>query len=110
MVTTRRRAARTRYDDLRETPDFRELRARIRRFVVPVTVAVCAWYFLYVLLASYARDFMAVKVVGNVNIGLILGLLQFVSSFAVTVWYLRYAESRIDPLARKVRADVEDDA
>ena len=40
-----------------------------------------AWYLLYVLLADYAHDFMSTKVVGNINIGLILGLLQFVSTF-----------------------------
>ena len=43
-----------------------------------------AWYFLYVLLADYAHDFMAKEVFGNVNVGLLFGLGQFVSTFTIT--------------------------
>ena len=32
---------------------------RFRRFVFPMTALFLVWYFLYVLLAAYAPDFMA---------------------------------------------------
>ena len=55
-------------------------------------LAVClAWYFAYVLLAGYAHDFMATPVFGSVNVGMLLGLAQFVTTFAMTTWYVRYA-------------------
>jgi uncharacterized membrane protein (DUF485 family) len=61
----------------------------------------------YVLLASYARGFMAIKVFGNINVGLIIGLLQFVSTFAITTIYVRYANKHLDPAAEKIRQQIE---
>lgn len=87
--------------------DFQQLRKRLRGFVFPVTAGFLAWYLLYVLLASFAPDFMATKVLGNINIGLIFGLLQFVSTFAITVVYVRFADRKLDPLAEKIRNEVE---
>jgi uncharacterized membrane protein (DUF485 family) len=62
------------------------------------------WYLTYVLLTVYARGLMRVPLVGSVNVGLVLGLLQFASTIAITVAYRRYARRRIDPQARLVRA------
>lgn len=89
------------------SPDFQELRRRLRGFVFPVTAGFLAWYLLYVVLASFAPGFMATPVLGNINIGLILGLLQFVSTFAITVVYIRFADNTLDPLSSKVRAEIE---
>lgn len=87
--------------------DFQALRRKLRGFVFPVTAAFLAWYLLYVLLASFAPDFMATPVLGSINLGLILGLLQFVSTFAITVVYIRYADRVLDPLSSKIKADIE---
>lgn len=89
------------------SPDFQELRRRLRGFVFPVTAGFLAWYLLYVLLASFATDFLATPVLGNINLGLILGLLQFVSTFAITVVYIRYADRVLDPLSSKLRGEIE---
>lgn len=97
----------TTYLDAQASFDFQVLRTRLRRFVFPVSAAFLAWYLLYVLLASYARDLMAVKVWGHINVGLIIGLLQFVSTFAITILYVRYAERQLDPLAEQIRHDIE---
>jgi uncharacterized membrane protein (DUF485 family) len=84
-------------------PDFLELRRRLRRFVFPVTGGFLAWYMVYVLLADYAHEFMSYKLLGSINVGLVLGLLQFVSTFAITSVYIRYAERRLDPLSESIR-------
>ncbi|BBF99999.1 MULTISPECIES: DUF485 domain-containing protein [Pseudonocardia] len=89
------------------SPDFQELRKRLRGFVFPVTAGFLAWYLLYVLLASFAPDFMAIPVLGNINLGLILGLLQFLSTFAITVAYIRFADRKLDPLSSKIRDEIE---
>ncbi|WP_347351247.1 DUF485 domain-containing protein [Intrasporangium sp.] len=85
---------------LQETPEFAELRSKFRRFVFPLTIAFLAWYFLYVLLAVFAHDFMGTRVFGNITWGLILGLGQFVSTFAITMAYARWADRELDPAAK----------
>lgn len=93
---------------IQESAEFIQLRKRLRNFVFPMTVAFLAWYLLYVLLSDYAHDFMSTKVVGNINVGLIFGLLQFVSTFLITSLYVRHANRKLDPVAEKIRADVEE--
>lgn len=107
MTTTGERARRTVYQDVQDSPDFRELRSRLRRFVFPASIGFLVWYLAFIMLASYAREFMAIKVLGNINMGLVIGLLQFVSTFALTTIYVRYAERRLDPLAEQLRERIE---
>jgi uncharacterized membrane protein (DUF485 family) len=93
--------------DVQQSAEFTELRRRLRRFVFPMTVAFLVWYLLYVLMSDYAHGFMDTKVFGNVNVGLLFGLLQFVSTFAITSVYVRFANRKLDPLSEKIRGDVE---
>ncbi|HET9140143.1 DUF485 domain-containing protein [Actinophytocola sp.] len=84
--------------------EFGELRHRFRAFVVPVSALFFVWYLTYVLLTVYARGLMGIKVIGSINVGLVLGLLQFASTIAITIAYQRYARRRIDPQVRLIRA------
>ncbi len=95
------------YTAIQESDRFQQLRRKQRSFIFPVTVLFLAWYFLYVLLAAYAHDFMSTSVFGNVNIGIILGLLQFVSTFAITMLYVRFADRHLDPVAEEIRHEIE---
>lgn len=92
---------------MQATPEFDELRSRLRRFVFPMSAAFMLWYLAYVLLASYAPDFMAIPVLGNINVGIVVGLLQFVTTFAITGLYVRYADAQLDPIAESIRTRVE---
>lgn len=87
--------------------EFTALRRRLRSFVFPMTAFFLTWYFAYVLFAAFAPNVMAVKVIGNINIGLIFGLLQFVSTFAITTLYVRFADRNLDPVSDRIRAQVE---
>ena len=87
--------------------EFQTLRKSHRNFVFPVAIGFLAWYFAYVLLAAYAHDFMSIKVWGNINIGLIFGLLQFVTTFGLTTWYVMYANRKLDPQAAAIRVRLE---
>jgi uncharacterized membrane protein (DUF485 family) len=95
------------YRQAQDSPEFTELRRRFRRFAVPMTVAFLAWYLLYVLLSTYAHGFMATKVFGNVNIGILLGLGQFVTTFLITQLYVRHAGRSTDPVADEMRNRLE---
>lgn len=87
--------------------EFQQLRKSHRSFVFPVAIGFLVWYFAYVLLAAYAHDFMSIKVWGNFNIGLIMGLLQFVTTFGITTWYVSYANRKLDPQAAVIRERLE---
>jgi uncharacterized membrane protein (DUF485 family) len=95
------------YQEVQRTPEFQELRHRLRSFVFPMSVAFLLWYLLYVLLASYAPAFMSTKLAGNITVGLVIGLLQFVSTFAITTIYVRYANRRLDPAGAQLREMIE---
>lgn len=90
------------YDQLRATPEFTELRRRYAAFVVPATLVFIVWYFLYVVLSNWAPGFMGTQVVGNINVALIFGLLQFVTTFGIAWLYARYMTRAVDPLAREL--------
>ncbi|PPL17798.1 DUF485 domain-containing protein [Microterricola pindariensis] len=92
---------------IQETPRFQKLRSRHRRFVFPVLIACLAWYLAYVLLAAYAPALMATPVFGSVNVGLLLGLAQIVTTFAVTTWYVTFANRELDPIASEIRDEAE---
>ncbi|HBO54418.1 DUF485 domain-containing protein [Janibacter terrae] len=95
-----------RYIAVQESKEFGDLRRTFRGFVFPVTAFFLAWYFLYVLLSMFAPGFMSTKVFGNINIGVILGLGQFVTTFAITIAYVRWASRVLDPQAEAVAAQV----
>ena len=92
--------------EVANSPEFQTLRRTLRRFVFPATAVFLLWYALYVLLSAFARSFMSTKVVGHINIALIFGLLQFVSTFVIAWLYARYADRQLDPLAASLRARV----
>lgn len=93
------------YDRLSETAEFKELRRRYRGFAFPATVAFLAWYLLYVVMSNWATDFMAHKLVGNINVALVFGLLQFATTFAIAWIYSNYSTKKLDPLARQLDED-----
>jgi uncharacterized membrane protein (DUF485 family) len=93
------------YDRLVEEPEFLELRRLYRGFVFPATVAFLTWYLLYVVMSNWATGFMDTKVVGNINVALVFGLLQFATTFLLAFFYSRYSTGRLDPLARKLDED-----
>ena len=94
------------YLEVQNSDEFSRLRHTLRRFIFPTTIAFILWYSLYVLLSAYARDFMAIKLVGNINVALLLGLLQFVSTFVIAWYYSRFAARELDPVADKIREDL----
>ena len=94
------------YLAVQASPEFQELRSRLRRFVFPTTVFFLIWYASYVLLGAFSHDFMATKVWGNINVGLLLGLAQFLTTFLITGLYIRFANRELDPRAAAIRAEM----
>ena len=91
------------YEELAASDDFRELRRRYRSFAFPYTVAFLLWYLLYVVMSNWAPGFMNIRLFGHINVALVFGILQFLSTFGIAVVYSRFASRRLDPLAGALR-------
>lgn len=97
----------TEYQRVQRSQEFQDLRRRFRNFVFPMTAFFLVWYFLYVLLAAYAHDFMSIRVAGTITVGLLFGLAQFVSTFAITMIYANWANKKQDAVAERLREHIE---
>lgn len=86
------------------SPEFKELIAKRRSFVLPATIFFLAWYFGFILLAGYAPDFMGSSVYEGLTVGYCLALTQFVMVAVLGLMYLRRSEKVYDPLAEKAAA------
>ncbi|GCB52850.1 DUF485 domain-containing protein [Streptomyces sp. NL15-2K] len=95
------------YQEAQNSVQFRTLKSRHRRFVLPVTAVALVWYGGYTALAVSAESFMSIKVLGNVTMGIVLGLLQIVTTFLVTLAYVAYANQKLDPAIARLRAEAE---
>jgi uncharacterized membrane protein (DUF485 family) len=93
--------------EIQASPEFQELRSRLRRFVFPMSALFLIWYATYVFLGAFAEDFMAIKVWGNINVGLLIGLGQFLTTFVITGIYVGFANRELDPRAEAIQAAFE---
>lgn len=95
---------------VQRSPEFAELRRKFRGFVFPMTIVFLSWYLLYVIASGWARDFMGQKLIGNINVAYVFGLLQFVSTFLIAWLYERHMDRNVDPLSRRLREELEGQA
>lgn len=96
------------YLQVQGSPAFQEVRRRYRRFVVPACVGFLAWYLAYVVAATTAPGLMARPVAGAVNVAMVAGLGQFLSTFLLTWVYARHARLRRDRAALELRWDTQE--
>lgn len=90
-------------------PRFVKLR---RRFALQAGVLVSTFlisYLSYLLLSAYARDFMSVQIIDSVNVALVLGIGQFLSTFVLAWAFGRFSELTLDPLAEEIREQARDE-
>lgn len=97
------------YAEMQASPEFAALRRRWRAFIFPMSALFLIWFLVYVLLSAYAHDVVNATLGDtNITVGLLLGLLQFVSTFAIATVYVRFADRSLDPEASRLRGEVED--
>ncbi|GAA1487125.1 DUF485 domain-containing protein [Brachybacterium fresconis] len=92
---------------VQSSEEFTQLRRSFRGFAIPMTIAFLVWYLAYVLLSTYAEGFMSLQVIGNLNLGIILGLSQFLMTFLITWLYIRHANRSLDPISTRIRDELE---
>ncbi|MFD4027099.1 DUF485 domain-containing protein [Streptomyces sp. NPDC058576] len=96
------------YLEVHRSDAFREVRRRYRRFVAPAALAFLLWYLAYVVAATTAPELMARPVAGAVNVAMVAGLGQFLTTFLLTWAYARHARLRRDRAALDLRWDTQE--
>ncbi|MBT2413674.1 DUF485 domain-containing protein [Streptomyces sp. ISL-12] len=91
------------YLEVQGSAAFQEVRSRYRRFVVPAGAGFLVWYLGYLVAATTAPGLMGRPVAGAVNVAMLAGLGQFLTTFLLTWAYTRHARLRRDRAALELR-------
>lgn len=94
------------YEAFQQRPEFQAYKRRFRRFVFPIAAAFMIWFLGFVLLGAFAHDFMA-QPLNGLNVGIWLGLAQFLTTFVITMCYVSFANKRLDPATAQLREELE---
>ncbi len=95
------------FAQIQQTAQFAALRKTFRGFAFPVTVAFLVWYLSYIVVATFAVDFVSTIVWGSITVGMVLGLAQFVTTGIITWLYIRFADNTIDPATAAIRDNID---
>ena len=106
-IPTRREPTAQEFIEMRDSAQFKELRGAYRNFTFPMTIAFFVWYVVYVLAAVFAPGFLGTELGGGWNVGLVFGIAQFVTTFAITWIYVKYANKNIEPRSAAIREALE---
>ena len=99
----------TAYQEVQRSPEFAALRKRWRTFIFSMSGLFLAWFLVYVILAGFFTDLVNTRLGDtNITLGLVLGLLQFVSTFVIATLYVNFANKNLDPEAERLRLKVEE--
>ncbi|QTD96581.1 DUF485 domain-containing protein [Streptomyces cyanogenus] len=83
--------------------DLADLRSAYRVLRRVSTLTALGSFVVYVVLSCCAPDLMGSEIAGELSLGMSLGVLQLLVTFAAVFWYGRSAQRSVDPLARAVR-------
>jgi uncharacterized membrane protein (DUF485 family) len=82
----------------------RSLVAAKARFLAPMIVIYMAAYIGLTALAGFAKGFMALKVLGSLNVGFVLIALNYGLSWVLALVYVHVADTIFDPMVRQAVA------
>lgn len=90
-----------------DSDEFAAHRKKFRSFAYPFAIGFLVWYFTFIVLMTFARDFVNIQVFGNINIGFLLAISQFITTFGIAWLYDRFATKNLDGPAQKLKAQIE---
>lgn len=85
----------------------RALLAAKIRLLVPLIIIYLTSYVGLTVLAGFAKTTMAYKIVGPLNLGLILILFNYALAWILALVYVRVAGRTYDPEVERLRAGIE---
>jgi uncharacterized membrane protein (DUF485 family) len=89
------------WDGIANSRQFQDLMATKKVFIVPAFIFFVVYYFALPVLVGYAPNFMATKVIGNVNIAYLFALSQFFVAWIIAGLYVKAAND-FDRLSKDI--------
>jgi uncharacterized membrane protein (DUF485 family) len=89
------------WDRIATSNEFRDLMATKKIFIVPAFIFFLVYYFALPVLVGYAPKFMAMKVIGQVNLAYLFALSQFFMAWIIAALYVKAADN-FDRLAKDI--------
>jgi len=89
------------WDKIAASQQFKDLMATKKMFIVPAFIFFVVYYFALPVLVGYAPNFMATKVMGNVNIAYLFALSQFFVAWIIAGLYVKAAND-FDRLSKDI--------
>ncbi|MBV4491570.1 DUF485 domain-containing protein [Pseudomonas oryzicola] len=95
-----------RIESIANHPDFQHLVQRKRRLNGSLTLAMLVIYYGFVLLVAFSPSTLGRSLSGGVTtVGMLVGVLMVLLSFALTGIYVHRANNVLDPLNDKVKQE-----
>ena len=95
------------WEKVQASSEFQAHKKRYRSFAFPMAVGFLVWYFAFILLTTFARDFVNTPVIGVLNVAFVLAILQFVTTFVIAWLYDSYSTKNLDGPSAELKAVVE---
>lgn len=84
-------------------PEFKEMARRKHLVTTALTILTLLVYYGFILLIAFRRDFFGEKFTDNIPLGMPIGVGVIVISFILTGIYVRWANTRYDPLVESMK-------
>jgi len=94
------------WDKIADSKEFKDLMATKKTFIVPAFIFFVVYYFALPVLVGYAPQFMATKVIGQVNLAYLFALSQFFVAWVIAGLYVK-AANNFDRLAKDILEKAE---
>jgi uncharacterized membrane protein (DUF485 family) len=94
---------------VRPEPDFDDVAAlevvaaKRWRVALTLTGAMLVVYFGFILLIAFAKDFLANRIVDGLSVGMALGVVVILATWALTWIYVRWANRVYEPMIDELR-------
>ena len=93
-------------DRIRQHPDFIQLVRRKQRLTWSLTLAMLVIYYGFVLLVAFAPGVLGQPLNGGVtSVGMLVGVVIVILSFALTGLYVQRTNAVLDPLNDKLKQE-----
>ena len=90
-----------------QNPKFIELHRRKTTFLYSLWAFSACFYFLLLLGAGYTPGLFSVEVFGNINVGYLMALGQFLVTFWIAIYYGKVADREFDQLTQELLDQIQ---
>lgn len=94
-------------EKIQRHPKYQELRAKRNPLGVVLTILMLVVYFGYIGLIAFDKPFLAKPIgAGVTSLGIPIGMGVILFTIAITVYYVRRANSEFDAMTEEIMKDV----